>query len=282
MKSPGHRFGPWFRAGALAALALAGGALPAKPLAVRPQDKQWVVSEFTWVKLVPKEAGAPGSEHPAVLDDGFLASRLGSIRIPLDQDARGEALFAKDELDSLVEPLRQAFAQAGPDEDLLLVSSHRRGASFLAKAKAVTARLFSQDGSLQVIVHDARFQFMDELIGGHIQPTFTFGTRSGASGQMLTAAGALARRSDWLAFPLQAAPVAAPQVAPAFPVAATPAALPGPSGVPVANPAPAPARDEAFFAQQALRLRGLKQLRDQGLLSEEEYQEKRLEIMNGL
>jgi hypothetical protein len=262
--------GPWFRAGALAALALAGGALPAKPMVARPQDKQWVVSEFTWVKLVPKEAGAPGSAHPAVLDDGFLASRLGSIRIPLDQDARGEALFAKDELDSLVEPLRQAFAQAGPDEDLLLVSTNRRGASFLAKPKAVTARLFSQDGSLQVIVHDARFQFMDELIGGHIQPTFTFGSRSAASGQQLTGAGALGRRADWLAFPIQTAPVAAPQVAPAFPAAAVPV------------PAPLPARDEAFFAQQALRLRGLKQLRDQGLLSEAEYQEKRLEILNGL
>ena len=48
-------------------------------------------------------------------------------------------------------------------------------------------------------------------------------------------------------------------------------------------PAPAPAaRDEAFYEAQAQRLRALKKLRDENLLSEAEYQEKREAILRTL
>jgi hypothetical protein len=53
-------------------------------------------------------------------------------------------------------------------------------------------------------------------------------------------------------------------------VASVPAAVPG------------PARDPAFFEQQEQRLRGLKHLRDENLVTEEEYQKKRLAILDEL
>jgi hypothetical protein len=79
-----------------------------------------------------------------------------------------------------------------------------------------------------------------------------------------------------------AAPAAAPPPAPA-PAAAVPVA-------PAAAPAAAPAvpersttrakRDEAFYEEQEQRLRTLKRLRDSGLITEEEYQRKRREILD--
>ncbi|MBI3154087.1 MAG: SHOCT domain-containing protein, partial [Burkholderiales bacterium] len=42
------------------------------------------------------------------------------------------------------------------------------------------------------------------------------------------------------------------------------------------------ARDAAFFEEQELRLRSLQRLRERGLLTEEEYQRKRREIIDAL
>jgi hypothetical protein len=58
--------------------------------------------------------------------------------------------------------------------------------------------------------------------------------------------------------------------------AAGAAAAPNPS-----PPARAP-RDAAFFEEQELRLRSLQRLRERGLLTEEEYQRKRREIIDAL
>jgi hypothetical protein len=46
--------------------------------------------------------------------------------------------------------------------------------------------------------------------------------------------------------------------------------------------APAKARDAAFYEEQEYRLRTLKRLRDSGLISEDEYQKKRTEILDKL
>jgi hypothetical protein len=80
-----------------------------------------------------------------------------------------------------------------------------------------------------------------------------------------------------------AAPAAAAPAAPSTPTtpAAPAAAAPAPSAPP--TPAAAPAvprtRDAAFLAEQEERLKTLKRLRDQNLITEEEYQQKRREIL---
>jgi hypothetical protein len=45
---------------------------------------------------------------------------------------------------------------------------------------------------------------------------------------------------------------------------------------------PAPPRDAAFFEEQEARLRTLKRLRDSGLISEDEYQQKKREVLSTL
>lgn len=92
--------------------------------------------------------------------------------------------------------------------------------------------------------------------------------------------------------------MAVPALAPAA-VAAPPAAAPVPAPAPAATPpkpvvsapppapaaAPAPSsrpRDAAFYEEQEQRLRTLKRLRDGGLISEQEYQQKRREVLEQL
>ena len=89
-----------------------------------------------------------------------------------------------------------------------------------------------------------------------------------------------------------AAPPPAAAVAPVAPLPAAPAAaaapkaLRAPLAAPTAGPAPqaAPARqrDAAFYEEQEQRLRALKRLRDGGLITEDEYQKKRREVLDQL
>lgn len=80
------------------------------------------------------------------------------------------------------------------------------------------------------------------------------------------------------AAPGPAAAPAAPRAAaaPAAPPSAAPAAPAAPATAPAAAQRP---RDAAFFEEQELRLRTLKRLRDSGLITEQEYQQKRKEVL---
>jgi len=282
MKLLGHHIQPWFCAAVLVLGSAAWGAQPAQAPSAAPHRQFWRLSLYTWVKLVPREAGAPANDQPVALEAGTLAVQLGSLAMP--GPAGEEPLFTRDEAVKLSTPLGQAFAAAGPDEDLLLVSTNRRGGESLMKLpRAVTMRLFWRENALQVIVHDTRFQFLDR----DEQPVFTFGSRTVPGAAQVHAAGAANLRADWLALqrpmpvPVPAAPVTVQ--APAAPVAVQAPATPATAQAPAASPAPPhPVRDAAFFEQQEQRLRALKHLRDEGLVSEEEFRKKRQAILDEL
>ena len=256
-----------------------GWALAALPvLAGDPGQWQWQPANFTWVKRVPAEAGAPANDQPVRLAKEGLTAALASVRF--SAEGKDTPLFAKDEVPVLAKILGEAFALAQPNEDLILLSTSRRGAGLLAPARGVTARLFVKDGALNLLVHDTRQDFMDRYLVEGAQPAFTYGSRMAAARVSLEAPGASARRADWLAFPL----AALQQAAPAVPAAAQPGA-PAPVEAPVAAPAAAPVppvRDAAFYAAQTERLRALKQLRDEHLITEAEYQAKREAILKTL
>lgn len=88
-----------------------------------------------------------------------------------------------------------------------------------------------------------------------------------------------ALRSVSRAFGGSAAAPAVTANAPAPTAASAPAA---PAASAAAGGASRPPRDAAFFEEQELRLRTLKRLRDGGLISEEEYQQKRREVLDRL
>lgn len=264
---------------------------PAAKDAPHPKRREWSIGEFTAVRLQPAEAGAPANEHPAVLSPEQLAQALGSITITVKDEP--ESLFHADELKDLVGPLASAFRNAGPGDDVLLLSTSRRGGGLLSVGTGVTARLFVKGGELQVIVNDSRLDFVNAYRGTHIAPDFEFGSRQAAGKARLVSTAGTARRADWLAFPVAvqsvaasaAAPAPAPRPAPAraaVPAAvATPAAA-APAPPPPAAPAATAARDGRFFEEQEQRLRTLKRLREQNLISEDEFQQKRREILQSL
>ena len=234
--------------------------------AAEPGQTQWNLATFTWVKRVPAEPGAAANAHPAALTDEAIVTALGPVQVAVE--GRAIPLFAKDELASLAKALREALALAQPGDDLILLSSHRRGGGFMDQPQGLTARLFVRDGALNLLVHDARLDFMDRYSGDHTLPTFTYGSRKEASGLSLQSPGATRLRGDWLALPLVTPP----------PVAAS---TPAPAA-PNTTPEAATARDAAFYEAQAQRLKALKRLRDENLISDAEYQEKRDAILKTL
>jgi hypothetical protein len=246
--------------------------------------RSWTLREFTAIRLVPRESGAAPNQHPAQIDPELLRQQLAQIRF--DVGSGTQALFAADEVGELAGPLAEALSNAGPEDDLLLLSSSRRGGGLFSPPLAVTARLFIQEGQLQLLVNDARYEFFNEYKGSGRPPQFTFGSRAKAGTASLRSAAGSSQRPDWVALPLAAA--AAPS-ATARPMPA-PAAAPAPAAgariaTPAAPAAAAPAlrpRDPGYADEVEQRLLTLKRLRERGLISEEEYQQKRREILQAL
>ena len=252
-------------------LALAPVALPAAP----GGQTQWKLSKVSWVQRVPAEPGAPANAQPVAISADALQAALGPVRAQV----AGEdlPLFAKDELKVLAKALSEALALALPGEDLLLLSTFKRGGGLLETPVGLTARLFVADGALNLLVHDTRLPFMDRYLADGTLPTFAYGSRTVAAPSDLQAPGARRQRSDWLALPLTEAPAPVPVVA-AVPAPAVP-----PQVATEPRPEPPPAlRDAAFYEAQTQRLKALKRMRDEGALSDAEYTAKRDAILKTL
>jgi hypothetical protein len=238
---------------------------PVAARAAEPGQTQWLLANFTWVKRVPAEPGAPPNAHPAVLSEATLTATLGTVQAT--DEGQPVPLFAKGELKGLVKALGEALALAQPGEDVILLSTYKRGGGFMEMPVGLTARLFVKDGALNLIVHDARLTFMDRYSADRTLPTFVYGSRTAATPTSLQAPGATRLRGDWLAL---------------APVADAPPALAATPTAPRAAEPPAPARDAAFYEAQRERLKALKKLRDENLLTEAEYQDKRAAIVKTL
>lgn len=268
-------------AGWLDALFGKGGA-PTEAAKAGPGQRVWAIHEFTTLALVPREAGSAPNRQPVQLTPEALRQLLARVQFVGRSGA--QPLFAADELAELAAPLAQALERAGPGDDVLLLSSSRREGGVLVAPTAITARLFvqgepgqgaqGQGETLQLIVHDARLEFYDQYRGTNIAPRFVFGSRGSAGTVSLRSAGASNARADWLALPLQTT-----AGAPAVPAAMTPAPLAAPAAAPVATPSPRKPLDAAGADDIERRLETLKRLREKNLISEEEYQLKRREIL---
>jgi hypothetical protein len=245
--------------------------------AVASERRIWRIGEFTAVQRAEREAGATPNQQPVTIAPETLRQLLAPVRLVVGKS--NVALFHPDELGDLIEPLSEALSVAGPGDDLLLLSTHRRGEGLLRAPTGLTARVFVEGDALNLIAHDARRDFVNAYIGSRIPPTFTFGSRTATGTVTLLDPGATLRRADWVAIPLQrvaAAPVATPA-----PAAVMPAAAPVPQAAPA--PAPAPRTTMPASADEIeQRLLTLKRLRERGLISEEEYQQKRREILQAL
>jgi len=268
------------------------------------KNRSWQLHEFTSIKLVPREAGSEPNLHPVRVDPEALRGQLAAIQVVVDKSGNRSPLFDKGELDELVPILAKALLAATPADDVQLLSSDRREGGFIGSPLALTARLFVDAGGLEIIVHDARQDFYDAYRGNSVPPRFVYGMRATQGAAVLSSAGAKSRRADWMTLPMNVASVrgAAEQVAvPApigaaapggnlpAPIAAAPTPVPQPAPVaavtavaPVAAvPAAAPAA-AAPISDPERRLETLKRLHGKGLITDQEFEQKRKEILNSL
>lgn len=244
----------------------------------------WKLGEYTALALQPRESGSRPNQQPVKLLPDALRQRLGSVEFA-GAGGRSWPLFAADELADLAPAVARALAAAGPGDDLVLLATARRESGFLGLPLSVTARLFVLDGELQLIVDSTRNDTLGMFRAARIVPELSFGRRSQGSAAKLTSGQAVSRRGDWLAFGLAGGDVPVPSAimnAPATVPSLLPPAQAAPGGVPPVPSSPARARDDRFYEEQSQRLKGLQRLREQGLITEAEYQQLRRDILQSL
>ena len=249
---------------------------------------------FSYVRIERAEPGAPPNRHPVAISAAALTQLLAPIRLGSD------ALFNESELAEIVPPLVSALGRADAGQDVsFAVSGKHSGMAVLAPRSVTTGRLFRDEKGLQLIVGLAQRTFEDSFSATGVLIAFEPGRRSGPVDASIRlsdpAPGTAQPRADWLtlgpagdgvATAAPASPVApvAPiaPIAPIAPAAATqPAAAPAPTAA--TSPQPAAAADaDARYRQISERLKTLQRLRDSGLISEQEYTERRRQILDAL
>jgi hypothetical protein len=246
------------------------------------------------VRIEQSEPGAPAAyAHPvASVGTEQLRAALAALR---RTDSRNAELFNDDELASIVPPLVQALAEVTPQQEVTFAVAGRHGAlGPLVERSVTTGRMFHSADGLELIVGLAHRPFEGQFLATGLLIAFEPGRRAAPVDPNLRLApqGTLGqRRSDWVTLAVGPAAMAAPPAVPA-PAAAAPAAPAAAPAAPAAVAAPlAPAappaaaqaqpgtRTPAFLAEQEERLKTLKRLRDQNLITEDEYQQKRREIL---
>lgn len=241
---------------------------------------------FSYVRIETREPGAPTNQHPVAITPAALRATLDQARLRNGN----EALLTAKQLDEITAPLATALGRVTPEQEASFAVSDQFGYLGTLAAKSVTTgRVFQRDGQLNLIVGLLRYEFENQFrASGYLVP-FEPGQRAKAvdrSAKLVVASGAgSSKRDDWLVLGLAAAPaVAAPASAPAVPAqpGAAPAATAASAATAPATPAPAPADADALYRATAERLKTLQRLRDSGLITEQEYQEKRKQILKDL
>ncbi len=229
---------------------------------------------FSFVRIERSEPGAAPSRHPVSVSASVLQKALAGIQF------RNEPLFSDDELAEIVSPLVTALARATPDQDVSFAVSGRHSAlGPLVPRSVTTGRVFRSAEGLQLIIGLAHQAFEAEFNGSGVLVAFEPGRRATPVSPSLHLSGSEPgltwRRGDWASFDLDGMAAAAEPP----PVTATPALRAAPA--PVAAPAP-PADADARYRQISERLKTLQRLRDAGLITQQEYDERRRAILDSL
>lgn len=239
-----------------------------------PQDLAWAEGEFDQVHLVT-EPSAVRRVQPGALSAEALKKALASLQYKAGQGVK--PLLDEPAAEKLARGIVTAMAKAGPEQDAIFMVVSKEGSGLLAPMFGSSGRVFIDERGLNLIMGEAHVDFLGSYRATRMVRPFDFGSRSRPSRVALSANGLLQARNDWLVIPL----AAGDGVNPAQHSANT---LQLSSEKATAHdlkskPMPA-AHDQQYYVVQEERMKGLKRLRDQNLISEEEYQAKRKEILN--
>lgn len=226
------------------------------------------------VRLAARDGDGPNS-HPADLDRGQVRQSLSLLRLKLKPEDEPVELFTPDEAEFLSVQLAKAFQKASSGQDVSTATIGLRKTRFgLREPRRTTARIFIKDGRLNLLLGqaqadvpdtDSTLRGIDPRLVEDVTGARTITGRPPAW-QMVSGGGAVSiKRHDWAVVTLSA-------------VAATTAA-PTPADLAVQGLAPPPPPMPRSIEE---RLRLLDNLNAKGLLSPEEYGNKRKQILESL
>ena len=221
--------------------------------------------KYSSVRIELAEAGAVANQSHAI-DAAELSAALALLKL---NDA--QPIFLADELSEVVPHLARALAQTTASEDVVFAVAGRHKLLGLFAPNAVTtARLFVADGKLNLIVGLVQSTFDVERLSNQPTKVFIPGSRLRPLAQAGKVAGgawspSVPGRSDWLVLPLERLATSIPMLAPRQ--AGTPSA------------AVKALATEPAISDVERRLAINERLKQQGLVSEQEYQEKRRAIL---
>ncbi len=234
--------------------------------------------QFVAVERQDTVAGDPvtANDHPVELSQDRLTAILASLTVRSAENEKPVSLFTAAAVEVLVPQLQKGLQQASPGEDVTFAVIGLHDALYgLAKSpKVTTGRVFFHAGKLNLIVGLVQKDVNDRE-DRRLSP-FTPGNRQKPLGGDWTLQphsdqnGFTLARKDWVVFSNEWRPAVVPVPAaeikqPLAPVAAV-------QSVDRISETRSPAE----------RLTTLKELKDKGLINEEEYRGKRLQILDGL
>ncbi len=220
----------------------------------------------------------PQNQQPVQIAPEQIAAALLAIQCQPYKEVR--QLFSEDEVKRFAPAIAGALQRATANDDVIFVSTGQHAWSgLLAPTLGNAGRIFIQDGRLNLIMGMLHSDFVADYMQGSRQyPTFDYGSRSfrnkGIKLVGVSSGEAKLIRDDWIAVTLPQVQTIAQQQPGVAPLAA-------PAAAGVATPAGDPTAD-TFYRKQESRLRALQRLRDQGLITDAEFQQKRAEIVKDL
>lgn len=218
-----------------------------------------------------KDAPSVANDHPVEISLDRLTSILTSINVRLADSEKPGPLFTAAALQFLVPHLQQGLRQAAPGDDVVFAVFGLHDALYgLAKSPRVTTgRIFYKAGKLNLIVGLVQKE-VNEREDRRLSP-FTPGSRQKASaGEWTLLTDTPLVRRDWMAFGEEwQAPVVQQSAVEkkAAPLKVEPVQ---------------PAKRQDDVRKPAERLTTLNELKEKGLITEEEYRAKRMDILNGI
>lgn len=245
------------------------------PAAAAERRMLWQ-SRDQFVALEPQDAVKTGSaalnEHPAAITDAQLATLLATLQFRATESAATEPLFTRNTLETLTPQLTLGLGKAAPGEDITfaVIGLHDALYGLTKEPRVTTGRLFVRNGRLNLIIGLAQ-QDVNEREDRRLAP-FTPGSRKAeAAGEWrlqvpTEQTGYTMVRRDWVTVATDWQP--RPSVD-------------SPSTAPLKQ-APAVPNQREQLRSPAERLTILKELKTKGLITDEEYRSKRLQILNEL
>lgn len=250
----------------------------------------WDQGEYGFVRIERGEPSASPNDHPVRLNAEEIEAVLEELEVR-QNGGKGRPVFDKGNLDEFSERIVEALAQAGPGEDVTFAIASQGQFAIFGPRRVSTGRMFYQDGRLNVIFGLVHENLDSELRATGILRPLTPGSRAGRvqTGWSVEPGDSTryadAGRQDWIQTRAQTdvairatTPASSATLPGGTPPASAAAVQPGPQSSPV----PVYDQNNPYYQELENQLMGLLRLRRLDLITEEEYQRKRSQIINRL